>query len=95
MTSHARTDIDPNEEEGAVEPVVHEEPLVDEVVDEEPITAVTKEPDIATIATKVDAHEQKLTIHESRWNQLTSAPAPIKAEAKLERASGVNLWEIM
>ena len=83
MTSQARTDVDPTEETGPIE---------------EELTAVVlkKEPDILTIATKVDAHEEKLNIHESRWNQLGGA-APIKTEAKLERpfSTDVNLWEIM
>lgn len=79
MTSHARTDIDPSEEAG-----------VEDIEEHVPV----KQPDIATIATKVDAHEQTLNIHESRWNQLGVA-APIKTEAKLENTSGdVNLWEI-
>jgi len=79
MTS--RTDIDVTEEIGPVE--------------EELTTVVSKEPDIITIATKVDAHEQTLNIHESRWNQLGATP-PMKAEPKLEQTStNVNLWEIM
>lgn len=79
MTSHARTDIDPTEETGPVEEEV----------------PVSKTPDIISIATKVEEHEQTLNIHESRWNQLGAA-APIKHEPKLEQSStGVNLWEIM
>lgn len=79
MTSHARTDIDPSEEAG---------------VEEADIEEHVAPPDITTIATKVDAHEQKLNIHESRWNQLGAA-APIKTEAKVDNTSdNVNLWEI-
>lgn len=80
MTSQARTDIELTEEAGPIEEAF--------------TNVVPKEPDIVTIATKVEAHEQTLNIHESRWNQLGNT-VPLKTEPKVERGTDVNLWEIM